>query len=205
MRRLIGLCLALIAPVVFAAAPARAAATPERTIQGFYATLLDTMKHAGALGQKGRYEALAPAIRGSFDLPAMAQRAVGPAWRGFSPAQQQSVAAAFARYTIATYADRFDGYSGERLEVTGEQTTPYGTIVLSRIVKSDGEPVSLNYLMHRQGDDWRIADIYLSGTVSQVAALRSQFVAVLAQHGVEGLIATLNQKADMLVASSAGS
>jgi len=205
MRRLIGLCLALIATIALAGAPARAAAAPEQTIQGFYATLLDTMKHAGALGQKGRYEALAPAIRGSFDLAGMAQMAVGPAWRSFSPEQQQNVAAAFARYTIATYADRFDGYGGERLEVTGERSTQFGTIVQSRIVKSDGEPISIDYLMHRQGDGWRIADVYLTGTVSQVAALRSQFVAVLAQHGVEGLIATLNQKADMLVASSAGS
>ncbi len=205
MRRLIGVCLAVIATVALAAAPARAAGTPERTIKGFYATLLDTMKHATELGQKGRYDALAPAIRDSFDLAAMAQMAVGPAWAQFSPAQRQGVTVAFARYTIATYADRFDGYAGERLEVTGDRTTPFGTIVQSRIVRSNGEPVSIDYLMRQQGDDWRIADVYLTGTVSQVAALRSQFVSVLAQHGVEGLIATLNRKADMLVASSTGS
>lgn len=205
MRRLTGVCLAVIATIALAAPPARAAGTPERTIKGFYATLLDTMKHATELGQKGRYDALAPAIRASFDLAAMAQMAVGPAWTQFSPAQRQGVTAAFARYTIAAYADRFDAYVGERLEVTGDRTTPFGTIVQSRIVRSNGEPVSIDYLMRQQGDDWRIADVYLTGTVSQVAALRSQFVSVLAQHGVEGLIATLNRKADMLVASSTGS
>lgn len=205
MRRLIGLCFAFIATVALATGPAHAAAAPEQTIKGFYATLLDTMKHAAALGQKGRYDALAPAIRDSFDLSAMAQMAVGPGWARFSAAQRQQVTAAFARYTIATYADRFDGYAGERLEVTGDRATPFGTIVQSRIVKANGEPIAIDYLMRRDGDGWRIADVYLTGTVSQVATLRSQFVAVLAQQGVDGLIATLNRKADTLVASSTGS
>lgn len=205
MRRFIGLCLALLMASALAPGAARAAGTPEDTIRGFYATLLDTMKHATELGQKGRYNALAPAIRRSFDLTSMAHMSVGPSWARFSAAQQQDVTDALARYTIATYADRFDGYSGEKLEVTGDRATPFGTIVQSRIVKSNGEPVSIDYLMRRNGDNWQIADVYLTGTVSQVATLRSQFASVLAQQGVEGLVSALNRKAEMLVASSSGS
>lgn len=56
--------------------------------------------------------------------------------------------------------------------------------------------------MQHNGDDWQIKDLYLTGTVSQVATLRAQFSAVLRERGVQGLVATLNRKADMLVASS---
>ena len=205
MRRLLGLCFALL--LVFTLTPnlARAAGGPEDSVRNFNATLLDTMKHASELGDRGRYQKLAPAIHKSFDLPVMSQMAVGPAWASFSPQQKQAVTDAFARYTIATYADRFDSYGGEKFEVTGQRTTPYGTIVQSRLVKSDGQPVSIDYRMRRTGDEWQIADVYLTGTVSQVATLRSQFSAVLAQQGVDGLVATLNRKAEMLVASSSGS
>jgi len=109
---------------------------------------------------------------------------------------------AFARYTIATYADRFNGYSGEKFEVTSAQTAGFGTMVRSRIVRSNGDPVALNYLMRHNGDNWQIADVYLSGTVSQVATLRSQFSAVLARQGVAGLVDTLNRKAEVLVANA---
>jgi phospholipid transport system substrate-binding protein len=62
----------------------------------------------------------------------------------------------------------------------------------------------MNYLMRRNHDTWRIGDIYLAylaGTISQLANLRSQFSAVLAREGAEGLIGSLNRKADMLLAS----
>ena len=79
---------------------AQAASDPAATIKNFYATLTQTMKHGPALGDKGRYDALAPVIRQSFDLGAMAQMAVGPGWAKLSAAERQEVTEAFARYTI---------------------------------------------------------------------------------------------------------
>jgi phospholipid transport system substrate-binding protein len=200
MRRLTVLCLgSLFLAVSLAAVPARAAAPPEETVRSLYATLLDTMKRGPALGAKSRYDKLVPVIRASFDIPHMARLAVGPSWARLAPDQQQAVSEAFARYLSATYADRFDGYSGEKLEVIGERASRYGPMVETRIVKSNGEPVSINYLMRKNEDEWQIADVYLTGTVSEVAALRSQFGAVLAREGVDGLISTMNRKVETLV------
>jgi phospholipid transport system substrate-binding protein len=202
LKRLViclGVLFAIASPV---SAPRAASSGPEETVRGFYATLLQTMQNGAQLGEKGRYDALAPAIRDDFDLASMTHMAVGTAWSRLSPPQQQAVTEAFARYTTATYANRFDSWSGERFDVAGTQSSSYGTIVQSRIVKSNGEPVDINYLMHRNGDKWQVTDVYLTGTVSQVATLRSQFAAVLARDGVDGLIATLNRKAEMLVANA---
>jgi phospholipid transport system substrate-binding protein len=203
MRRPASIVFAVFAAFVLATGIARAeTAAPQATIRDFYATLLDTMKHGPQLGERGRYDALAPAIRQGFDLNTMARMAVGPAWAGFSPSERRMVTDAFARYTIATYADRFDRFSGEKFDITGERSTTFGPIVESSLVPSNGQPVRLDYLMRQDGDRWQIADVYLSGTVSQVATLRAQFGAVLAQRGVEGLVDTLNRKAAMLVAST---
>jgi phospholipid transport system substrate-binding protein len=165
--------------------------------------LLQTMKAGPELGPRGRFQRLEPVIRADFDLSSMTRLAVGSAWSHLSPDDQQRLKDAFARYTIATYAQNFDSWSGEKLEVTGVRQDPFGTIVESRIVKSDGEPVPMNYLMRDNNNKWQIADIYLTGTISQLANLRSQFSAILARAGVSGLIASLNSKADMLVASAA--
>jgi phospholipid transport system substrate-binding protein len=127
----------------------------------------------------------------------MSRIAVGPDWAKLTPEQQQRVRDAFARYTIATYANRFDDYGGEAFEVDpAPVASPNGSVVQSRIVKSNGEKVSLDYLM-RQGADggWKIIDVYLSGTVSELASRRSEFAAVLQREGADGLIRLLEQRA----------
>ena len=76
-------------------------------------------------------------------------------------------------------------------------------MVHSQIVKANGEPVKVDYLTHKNGDSWLIADIYLDGAISEVATRRSEFAAMLKNEGVDGLIAALNRKADALTGTSA--
>ena len=170
-------------------------------VRGFYATLLSTMKNGPALGESGRYAELEPVVRETFDLPLMSQLAVGPAWAGLTDARRRQVIDAFGRYISATYADRFDSYSGEQLQVASEQPVAAGIVVHSRIVKANGEPVNIDYLMRQNGGRWQISDVYLDGTISQLSTQRSEFAAILQNRGIEGLISTLNRKAELLAAT----
>jgi phospholipid transport system substrate-binding protein len=176
----------------------RAAAVPNSggaaTVQAFYSTLLDTMRYGAQLGAQGRYAKLAPAINQSFDIPFMARLAVGPDWNTLAPAQQAQVTQAFSRYVVAVWAERFNKYEGEQLRVTGEAASPAGTVILSQIVDSAGQPTNINYLMRNN----KIADIYLDGTISELATRRSEFGSILRTQGINGLIQALNSKAAAL-------
>jgi len=193
---------ALLALGIAASAGAAAAgAGAAEPVRGFYDVLLRTMTQGERLGQDGRFAALEPVVRRSFDIPYMTRMAVGPSWSTLPDAKRQELTEAFGRYITATWADRFDSYSGEKLEIGGER--PYGASVLvdTRIVKPDGEPVSINYLMRRDGDAWRIGDVYLTGTISELATRRSEFSSVLRSQGVDGLIDALNRKAPIAARS----
>jgi phospholipid transport system substrate-binding protein len=175
------------------------------TVQGLYDALLSTMRSGRTLGGSGRFAKLAPVIRSSFDVASMARLSVGPSWSGLSAAQRQEVTESYGRYISAIYADRFDSYDGQKLEVTGEQPAPFGLLVKSRIIKSNGEPVEVDYVMHQNGEGWLIADIYLDSAISEVATRRSEFGTILKTQGIDGLIAALNRKADMLTGTTAKS
>ena len=54
----------------------------------------------------------------------------------------------------------------------------------------------------RNGEAWLISDIYLDGAISEVATRRSEFATILKSHGIDGLIAALNRKADILTATT---
>ena len=195
--RLANLCLALL--LIIGAFPqgAVAAAQPQEVLRGFYQVLLGNMRDGHVLGESGRLARLAPLIDRDFDIPAMTRLAVGASWANISLTEQQRLIAAFGHYVAATYADQFDSYSGQQLQVTGER--PYGSDVMveTRIVKANGETTRLDYLM-RQGSGGRISDVYLDGSISQLAVHHSEFHSILQREGVDGLVMALNRKVDLL-------
>src|SRR5437764_13189467 len=200
------LCLAaMLAAASALPYPVHAApASGGETVQGLYDALLGTMKNGRILGQSGRFVQLEPVIRRTFDISSMTRLSVGPSsWAGLSEARRQQLTDSFGRYISAIYADRFDSYAGQKLQVTGEQPNPAGIMVRSQIVKANGEPVQVDYMMHRNGDGWLISHIYLDGAISEVATRRSEFAAILRTDGVDGLIVALNRRADMLTGTMA--
>jgi len=203
LRSLLGaaaLLAALALPGHSIAADADPAVAP---IRAFYDVLLANMKQADQLGVQGRYDKLAPVIRATFDLDAMTRIAVGPEWTAIPPEQQKALLDSFARMTIATYANRFNGYSGESFEVDPETVSRNtGRIVRSRLLRPKEDPVTLNYLMRGSGDTWKIVDIYLSGTISELATQRSEFGAILKAGGPAALIQSLRQQSDKLMKAS---
>lgn len=194
-RRALVTMLAL--PAAMGLRCARAAdAGPVVVIQRFCDALLAEMKDAQHLSFNQRYQRLAPAVTQTYNLALMSRLAVGPGWAQLSPPQQQRLTDLFSTYTISEYASQFDGYSGERFEVDpAPATSANGPIVKSSLTKSTGEKVALNYLM-RQGPDgaWQVIDVYLSGTISQLATRRSEFTSVLQQGGADALVKLLEQR-----------
>lgn len=179
--------------------PSQAAGSPTDTIKSFYDTLLSVMQQAKALGIQGRYEKLDPAIHKAFNLPLMTRLSVGPDWQKIGPDDQKKLIAAFSDLSVSTYAARFDGYSGEHFEVDPNTTeNSSGVIVSTKLVQTKDEPVQLNYLM-RDGDaGWQILDVFLKGTVSELATRRSEFSSVLRRDGADGLLHLIQTRADDL-------
>jgi phospholipid transport system substrate-binding protein len=179
-----------------AAGPAFAQLQPQGVVEGFHATLITLMRQAQALGTRGRFERLRPAMEAAFDLPAMARIAIGPAWSQMSAAQQAELSRAFAEWSVATYASRFNGYSGESFATTGESALRNGDHMVRTVLnRADGQPVQLGYLLRSAaGGAWRIVDVYLTGSISELASRRSDFAAVLAQGGPDRLAEELRRR-----------
>jgi len=171
------------------------------SVRAFYVVLLDGMKRAATLGIRGRYDRFAPAVRATFDLPAMTRIAVGPAWNMITPDEQMALVEAFSRMTIATYANRFDGFSGERFEVEPiTEARNANRIVRTKIIPVKKDPVALNYLFHQSPEGWKAIDVHLTGTISELATKRSEFSSLLKAGGAPALITSLRERGDKLLA-----
>jgi len=171
-------------------------ADPPATAQALCDVLITAMKKGSSANFAARRDLLAPVVQRVYDLPFMTRIVVGSAWRSFSPEDRQKLTEAFSAFSIATYAESFNGYSGEHFEVdpSPTQLSNGDCIVHTKLFTSDPEPVQLDYLMRKTGDHWRIIDVYLSGTISEMAARRSEYSAVLRQGGAPALIDLLTKK-----------
>lgn len=204
-----GMAAAAIAVAVTGIAPAWAAesvpaasAEPANVITSLDQSLLDVMQHAAQLGYNGRYAKLAPVVSKVFDISYMTRIAVGTSWSTLTAEQQARLVTAFGDFITATYAHRFDGYSGEKFETTGARPLGNSTLVETRLVKSNGEPVTLNYVTRQVDGHWQVVDVFLTGTISELATRRSEFSAVFQRDGFDGLLATLQQRTEQIATAS---
>jgi phospholipid transport system substrate-binding protein len=171
-------------------------------IERFDNALLSVMKDADRLGYEGRYKILDPVIRQTFNIPLMTRIVVGTSWTGWSQPQRDKVTDAFGRFIVATYARRFDGYGGESFKTEGESPTQGGVLVRTELLRPNDTPITLNYLVRPIGDDWRAVDVFLTGTISELATRRSEFTAVIQRDGFDGLIDALENRIKILATAT---
>jgi phospholipid transport system substrate-binding protein len=167
----------------------------EAAIERLHGVLLAAMRDAEKLGFEGRLEQIRPAIARLYDFGFMAEKSVGLGWRQLDEPARARLVDAFSRLAIATYAARFDGWNGERFETLGVQTATHGTLLVrSRILRGNGEKVALDYRLRPVEGEWRIIDVFLNGTVSELALRRAEYSGVLKREGFDGLLRALEEK-----------
>ena len=173
-------------------------------VERLHAVLIEVMKEAEPLGYQGRYDRLSPALQELFDLPFMAEKSVGRHWKTASPKDQEILVQTFVRYSIANYAGRFHGYSGQQFETLGEEPSARGTrLVRTRLVDPNDENVKLDYRLRATDGGWKIVDVYLNGTVSELALRRSEYSSMIKREGLEALLAALDERIESLASAPA--
>ncbi len=192
-RSALALALLFAAPIAAAQAQSDPAVA---TVQGFYDTLLASMKGGKALGAQGRFAKLKPTIDQDFDFATMIKYAVGPGWDTASPSDQQALSDAFERMTVAQYAGNFSSFGGEKF-VVDPNVTMRGTdhYVTSKLVTSD-QSIAFIYRLRQFGSSWKIIDVLLDGNISQLSVYRSDFAATVKSGGASALVTKINALAD---------
>jgi phospholipid transport system substrate-binding protein len=194
----------LVAALSYPALPAHAGPASD-LIAKLNAVFIDVMQNAKSLGYAGRYQKLEPILSEAYDFPEMTRVSTGRHWRELTDDQKKQVTTAFEDYSVGTYAARFNGFGGERFEILGEEQAPGGNLrVNNQIVPTSGEPIRIDYLLREKAGQWRIIDVYLKSSVSELAVRRAEFTDTLAKSGIDGLIADLKAKVAKLKTEGAG-
>ncbi len=170
-------------------------AAPRESIERLHAALLDASTRAAELGFDGRVSRLQPVVESTYDLPFMAEKVLGGHWKRLEEEDQQRWVGSFSRLTVSTYAARFDGSGEFDLTVRGSEPAARETwLVRTQVLPSHEEPVELDYRMRERDGQWLIIDVYLNGTVSELALRRSEYTSLLRRKDFDSLLEAIEQK-----------
>jgi phospholipid transport system substrate-binding protein len=181
-----------------------ASTSPSRVIDNLHGALLSTMKISEDLSARERYKKLEPIIVRAFNFDFMSMLASGTSWRKANKKDKSELINAFRRMSIATYAYRFKGYSGEDFRIikttpAARQTNLVFTKIITPIKNKQPEIIKLTYVTKKFGIDWKIIDILLNGGISELSVRHSEFRTILRTKGLSSLAQKLNKKADELI------
>lgn len=215
LRPLLGCAVALLllpGPVFGQEPPAAASVAPvseethgnaSQTIEGLHGVLIDVMQNAETLGYEGRAAKLAPAIPEYYDVEFMASKSIGRHWKSASEEDRARFLAIFLRFMVANYAGQFDGFSGQHFETHGEEPARMDTTLVKTVLFNPrGDDVELNYRLRELDGEWKIIDVYLDGTVSELALRRSEFSGIVKREDFDALIAAIDERIEKLASGT---
>jgi phospholipid transport system substrate-binding protein len=186
-----GLVCVLLAGAAMAAEPS----APVKVVETMHAAMVDVMRTSATTTFEERAAKLEPVVDTAYDLDFMGRKSLGKSFDGLAPEDQKRWLESFHRFMIANYAGRFTSYSGQTFETLGEEPAAQDTVLVrTRLVDPGKETVDLAYRLRQQDGTWKIIDVYLKGTVSELALRRSDFTAILDRQGFPALMANLDAK-----------
>lgn len=187
-----GTAVALVASPL--SVPVLAADPAADLITGTAAQVIEIVKSTTG---PARQTAIRQILQTKFDLPYMAQVALGTHWAKATPEQQVRFVKATETAEAKAYSERFGQYLGQTLTILKTIARANGVwIVDSRLNQTNGQPIKLEWEVRQLPAGLRITDVKVEG-VSMVMTRRSDFNSYISQNGgrVQALIDELEARA----------
>lgn len=135
-------------------------------------------------------------LENTFNLKAIGKFVLGRHWKQANEADKTMFLSLFKETTVTSYATRFKEYTTEKFQITGSrQETDGGVTVLSRIIRPNGQIISIDWKIFEKNGELRIYDVILEG-ISMGITQRSEFSSVIQKGGgtIQAIINALKQK-----------
>ena len=159
---------------------------PSHYVDEFHAVLLDVMQSGSEF--EDRVDVLAPVVGQLFDLPTISRISLGRTWKTLGEAPQQEFSALLEQLIVATYADRFDSFSGQSFHTLSAKPARRGWVVKTELEKSDGDRVTLDYYFR----DQKVFNVVAEG-VSDLSLRRADYTSFIKTEGYDRLLAHIRE------------
>ena len=120
----------------------------------------------------------------NFAIKGIAKFVLGRQWRKATESEKEEYLQLFEDLLVATYADRFAKYSGEKLLVKKSEARGKGDALVHTImIRVDGaKPLKVAWRVRGKAGNYKIVDIMVEG-IGMVVTQKSEFASFIRQNG----------------------
>jgi len=186
----------VLACLLFAPGLHLATAAADGSVRGF----VERVNQASTdllLVEENAHERCRSLLGWAFDVPAMAQYALGKAWDRATNADREAFLAAFEDAIVAAYLRRMRDYRGATMSFVGTRPSAGDDrMAASRLSLPDAEETWI-WRLRPSGESWRIVDVAIDGS-SVLSTERQEYAEILAANhdDINAVIAFIRKRLD---------
>lgn len=132
-----------------------------------------------------------------LDIQTIGKHVTGVYWRKASALEREQFLKAFLDFATKSWADKFNLYTGQKINFIGIQEAKSGQFFVSSKVEGN-PPAEVLWRIKKSGNTFKITDIVIEG-VSMVTSYRNEYVSFLHKNG--GKLSTLTKELEAKSAS----
>ena len=132
-------------------------------------------------------------INRTYDTEKMLKMIIGSDWKNQENEKKNELIMVFEKYISKNYLNRFSriqevSFSNEKKE---KISSDFFLVRSNLLIKQ--EKISIDYLLHLKDNTWKIFDVLLDGSVSEIATKKSEFRIYIKEKKIDELIKALKK------------
>ena len=131
-------------------------------------------------------------VKNSYDLEKMGKIIIGIDWKQMDTKTRKEFINVFKRFISVNYFRRFNKINELHFEHQTVTNIKDKFKLAKVILTADNEKFKIDYLLGFKNEKWKIFDVLLDGSISEVATKKSDFKKIIKEEGVSGLIKNLS-------------
>jgi phospholipid transport system substrate-binding protein len=179
----------------------QAAMTPTERVREAITGILSVLKNKN-LDREAKWSEVGRIIDDGFDFRSMSQSVLATNWRTATAEEKRQFVEYFTQYLEATYRDKIEAYTNQRVEYVNESVRGDRAVV-DTLILTDSTEIPVSYKLRLSDEGWHSYDVVIEG-VSLVNNYRSTFTAIIKSEGMDGLLADMQARIDRYKAKHGG-
>ena len=137
------------------------------------------------------FELIQNVIEEVYDSEKMGKMIIGKNWEEINTSEREKFLLVFERFIVVNYLRRFSkinqlDFDHQKIQMIGNKFR-----LAKFLLKADNEIIQLDYLLHHKNKRWKIIDVIIEGSISEVVTKKADFNKIINEKGVLGLISNL--------------
>ncbi len=140
---------------------------------------------------KDSFRLIKEVVEKTYDSKKMGKMIVGKKWIKLDVKEKEKFILVFEKFIVTNYLRRFSkivklDFDHIKIKVIGKKFR-----LAKFLLKADNEIIKLDYLLHKKDEKWKIIDVLIDGSISEIATKKSDFKKIINEKGIAGLISNL--------------